>query len=243
MKVKIFFLTVISFFLALYLHQNYARIYNRSESILPSIAWNQPVLFKNSNFQNTAKYVALGDSLTVGFGSNDIAMTYPYFYAQNLSKQMSVLLTNFGVRGATSSDLINTQLGEAVREKPNYISLLIGINDVHNFTSEKKFKEDFDHITSVLIAQTDAKIILLNIPYLGSKNLILFPFNIYFDYKTRQFNGIISKIAKAKNLTLIDIYTPTKKIFSDEPDFYSSDGFHPSGEGYILWGNLLSGIK
>lgn len=243
MEKKIIILSAIFFVLAFYLHQNYARIYNRNELLLPQITWSGPVFFKNSNFQNTVEYIALGDSLTVGFGSNAISQTYPFIFAQNLSKHMSVSLVNLAVRGATSSDLINNQLREVVREKPNYITLLIGINDIHNFTSPEKFQEEINYITSVLAEQTDAKIIILNIPYLGSKNLILFPYDLYFDYRTIQFNKILSKIAADKKFTLVDLYTPTKTLFSNQPDFYSSDNFHPSGNGYILWGNLLSGIK
>lgn len=242
-RIRIFVILILFLVLAIYLNRSYARIYDRNEAILPSISWNNPILFKNPNFQNTVKYISLGDSLTIGFGSNDIQQTYPYILARNLSKNMSVSLFNFAERGATSSDLINSQLEKAVLEQPNYISIFIGINDVHNLTAINKFEEDLSYIIAILTEKTPAKILILNIPYLGSKRLILFPYNIYFDYRTVQFNKIILKIASEKNLTLVDLYTPTKQVFSNEPNFYSYDNFHPSGNGYILWGQLLSDIK
>lgn len=243
MDKKFIILAIILSIVAIYLQRGYARIYDRNESVLPLLSWNKPILFKNSNFQNSIKYVSLGDSLTVGVGSNNITQTYPYIFAQSLSKFMSVSLVNLAIRGATSSDVINSQLEKAVAENPNYVSLFIGVNDVYGFKSNKEFEENFDRITTVLINNTQAKIIILNIPYLGSDSLIVFPYNNIFNYRVQQFNKIISKTSSEKNIILIDLYTPTKEIFSKQSNFYSSDNFHPSADGYLLWETLLSNIK
>lgn len=243
MNKKLIILVIILSALVIYLQQSYARIYNRNETVLTSPSWTKPQLFRNPNFQNTIKYVAMGDSLTVGLGSNKITQTYPFIFAQSLSKNMSVSLVDLAIRGATSTDLINLQLDKAIVENPNYVSLFIGINDVHSLMTNKKFEDNINYITTILMEKTPAKIIILNIPYLGSKDLILFPYNIFFDYRTQEFNKILSKITSEKNLTLIDLYTPTKEIFSKQPNFYSFDNFHPSGDGYMLWGSLLTDMK
>lgn len=243
MNKKFIILAVILSIIVIYLQRGYARIYDRDETVLPLLSWNKPILFKNSNFQNSIKYVSLGDSLTVGVGSNNIAQTYPYIFAENLSRFMSVSLVNLAIRGATSSDVINSQLEKAIAENPNYVSLLIGVNDVYGFESNGEFEKNFDRITTVLIKNTQAKIIILNIPYLGSDSLIVFPYNNIFNYRVLQFNKIISKISSEKNLILIDLYAPTKDIFSKKSNFYSSDNFHPSANGYLHWGTLLSNIQ
>lgn len=193
----------------------------------------------NLNSTNKIIYVALGDSLSSGVGSDDYKKTITYIFADNLSKTTSVGFINLAVSGATTSDLIKNQLSEAINLNPDYITLFIGTNDIHNLVSSKKFEENINVILEKLTKETRAKIVVFNLPYLESDNLILPPYDLFFDARTKEFNSVLEKICKDKNLTLVDLYTPTKKVFSKNKDFYSEDGFHPSSEGYLLWGTLL----
>lgn len=243
MKKKLIIFFILALGVSLYLNRSYARIYDRNEINITQINWPQQISFPNPNFQNNIKYVALGDSLTNGVGSDNINNTLVFIFAQKLSQNMSVSLINLAVNGVTTDDLIKFQLNKAIEKKPNYVTLFIGINDIHNHISVKKFQQNMDLILNRLTRETEGRIIVFNLPYLGSGNLILPPFNIFFDYKTKQFNQVISRIVSEKNITLVDIYTPTKETFSKKSSFYSSDEFHPSKDGYIFWGSLLQGIQ
>lgn len=236
---RLIIIVIVLSFLAVYLQKSYARIYNRQEPNISALSWYSPINIKNSNFQNTVKYVAIGDSLTFGVGSNDMKKTLPYIFADKVSKQMSVTFVNLAVTGATTNNVIYNQLSETKLQKPNYVTIFIGINDLHSLTSPLTFKMNMDYIINFLKEQTQAKIIMFNIPYLGSNNLVLFPYNVLIDYQTNQYNKILKDISKQNNITLIDIYTPTKNNFSKQSNFYSSDNFHPSAQGYVLWGSLI----
>ncbi len=225
--------------LAIYLNRSYARIYEHNGYNLTNPKNQSMTNFKNPNFQNIVKYVAMGDSLSAGVGSEKQEETLPYIFAQKLSQNMSVNMVNLAVSGATSKDLIDNQLQKAIEEKPNYITLFIGTNDVHDMMPEEDFHKNLNFILDELTKKTSAKIIVLNLAYLGSDQIILPPYNTYFDLRTRQFNNIIEKESKARDLTLINLYTPTKNKFSKEAGFYSEDQFHPSGKGYIMWGSLF----
>lgn len=240
MKSKWIILFVLGIIFAIYLQQSYARIYNRVEPNIASLNWSMPIFFKNPTFQTSVKYAALGDSLSFGVGSNDMKKTLPYMFADKLSKQMSVTLYNFSISGATTNDVINNQLNKAAAQRPNYITLLIGTNDLHALTPSSIFEKNMKQIIDYLKNQTAAKIIIFNIPYLGSNSLVLFPYNGFLDYQINQYNNIIADLCKKNKITLIDLYTPTKNQFSKESFFYSSDNFHPSAEGYSLWGTLIT---
>ncbi len=240
MKKNLIIFFILVFIISLYLNLSYGRIYDRSETKLIRINWPEQISFKNPNFQNSIKYVALGDSLTRGVGSSNINDTLAFVFAQKLSQKMSVSLANLAVSGATTDDLISYQLDKAVKENPNYITLFIGTNDIHNLTSASKFDENMNYIINTLRKISSAKIIVFNIPYLGSKSLILFPYNLLLDYQIKQYNKILANLCENNNITLIDIYNPTKEKFSKQSNFYSSDNFHPSAEGYLLWGTLIS---
>jgi lysophospholipase L1-like esterase len=89
-----------------------------------------------------------------------------------------------------------------------------------------------------LLAKTKAQIIVINLPYLGSKDIVYPPFNFLLNFRTKQFNDIISSLAHGDRVKLIDLYNGNQK-FLQNSKFYSSDQFHPSNEGYMLWSQLI----
>lgn len=187
------------------------------------------------------KYIALGDSLSAGVGSNDPQKTFVYQFAQNLLKKYSpVEVIDLAQPGATTSDLIETHLPQTIIIKPDYITLLIGINDIHNKSSLENFRKNYSYIINQLTTQTKARITLINLPYLGSDKIAHFPFNILLNFRTRQFNNIINSLARENNLKVVDLYNGTRQQFVNNQNLYSTDLFHPSGEGYILWSKLIN---
>ncbi len=233
----IFLILVIGIFF--YLNRSYARIYDRDESRISNISWTYPITITNPSFQNKVKYVSIGDSLAMGIGSKDATKTLPFIVANKLSQRMSVTLVNIAVIGATSDEVLLDQLNNTITQKPDYITLFLGTNDIHNLIPSSKFEENMNYIIKMLANKTSAKIIVFNIPYLGLNNLILFPYNLLFDYQIKQYNRVLTRISEANKIILIDLYNPTKDNFSKQPNFYSNDNFHPSEEGYLLWGTLV----
>ena len=127
----------------------------------------------------------------------------------------------------------------SVEDKPDIVTLLIGVNDVRENISEKEFKGNYTYIVNELVKNTNAKIYLISIPFIGSNTLYLPPYNIYFKNRTIEFNNIIKEIAKENNLTYIDIATPTEQIFKKDGLYYSVDSLHPSKEGYKILEQII----
>jgi len=243
MKVKylIIIIAIIFALTLIYLNRSYAYIYNRiDKSNLQNPNMQQSYLLEAKN-QNSKiiNYVALGDSLTAGVGSTDYKQTLPYLLAENLSQKGAVNLNNLAVPGAKTKDVIAYQLNQAIALNPDYITLLVGVNDVHGLVSLKKFQTEFQKIIDQLSTKTKAKIIIINIPYLGTSNLILPPYNWYFDKMTKNFNEAIKQTAAKKSLYYIDLYSQTKDSFAKNKKLYSSDFFHPSNEGYKIWAQII----
>lgn len=233
---------VIIFLIVGYLYFAYARIYNYiGEKKLSNPITPKTYLLGNTKSKVIIKYVALGDSLTAGVGSSNDNNTFPFIIAQKLVRNNNeVLLINLGEPGATTVEVISRQLSQAIKENPDYITLLIGINDMHNFQSLSRFQINFQFIVSELKERTHAKITVINIPYLGSDMLIYPPYNFIFELRTKQFNEIINKISLEKNVKYVDLYSQTNQLFKKNNRLYSSDQFHPSSEGYKLWGELIN---
>ncbi len=180
------------------------------------------------------KYVALGDSLTAGVGASDYQNSYPYLLAQKLSAQNNVELWNFSQSGARSDDVLTKQLPQALSAKPNLVTLFIGINDIHGLKSLTEFKNNYNQIVSAL-QKNGAKVYLLSIPYLGSDKIVLFPYNLIWAARTKQFNEAIKKAALEYRAVYIDLYPLTKSA-----QFYSADQFHPSDQGYKEWLKVIN---
>ncbi len=183
-------------------------------------------------------YVSLGDSLTAGVGVDDYTESYPYLLAQKLSKTEKVSLMNFSYPGAKTADVIAV-LPDAVASDPQIVTLLIGVNDIHAKVPVTTFEQRYRTVVDTLTKETDAKIYLISIPYIGSNTLLLPPFDSYFRYKTGEFNEVIRRIAAEYKVPYIDIATPTQVAFEKDGPLYAADSFHPSAAGYKLWSDII----
>lgn len=241
-KIYLILLAALLVLVVTYLYFSYSRIYNFVQDKSLSTPFIQTNFTLNSNQSGQIKYVALGDSLSAGLGSTDSQKTLVYQVAQKLASQSAqVQVINLSYSGATIDDLIQDQLDRAIQEQPDVITILIGTNDVHAKKSPDVFMVQLQMVLDKLTSQTKAKIIVINIPYLGSEKLILPPYNSIIDMRIRQYNKGIAKIAVGQRIKLVDLYGLSYQKFAQNPDlYYSKDQFHPSGEGYLLWGEFIN---
>lgn len=241
--VKLFILLMLVFS---YLLFSYVRFYHFiGDTDLKSPYLQNSLVIQNQNAKGVVKYVALGDSLSAGVGSSTIEETFVYQFALNLSKKYAkIQLVNLAWPGDTSAEVIKNQLPRALSEKPDYVTLLIGTNDVHNKITTSDFNQKYTFILNELLAKTSAKITVLNIPYLGSSKIVYPPFNFLLDFRIKQFNkiilNIVANIPIKERVRFIDLYKSTYAVSSHNTNYYSSDLFHPSETGYKIWGEIIN---
>ncbi|MDO8498387.1 MAG: SGNH/GDSL hydrolase family protein [bacterium] len=229
-------LLVLFIILSVYLNRAYAHIYAMmGDHNLPNPTTQKNITFPHKSSTPTLKYVALGDSLSAGVGSSSFKDSFPYLRAEKLARKNSVTLVNLALPGVQSADVLRNQVSLAILEDPQEITLFVGINDLHNLQSPEDFGKTYRQIILELKNKTSAQITLINLPNLGSDMLLYPPYNFLFDFRTRQFNKVITEIGQEENLKVIDLYDFTKEIVSKNADFYSVDEFHPSASGYKLW--------
>lgn len=224
----------------LYLWLSYAYIYYKIGSIaLPATDTIYSYTINPVNSEKSLTYTAIGDSLTAGVGVENYAQSYPYVLAQKLSAVTGNLtLKDFSYPGAKTSNIINDLLIPAIASKPDVITILIGTNDIHGRVSSEVFEENYIKILEQIQSQTNAKIYLISIPYLGSNALLLPPYNYYFHYRVNQYNTIIKSLAQTYNIDYIDLASPTVEL-SQHNTYYAADLFHPNAQIYELWANII----
>lgn len=162
--------------------------------------------------------LALGDSLTAGYGlSADAA--YPAKLEQILlSNGYPYRVRNAGVSGDTSSTLLaRTDWILSDSEIPEFVLLCIGGNDGLQGLDVNEMEKN--------IASVVAKIQEKNIPVvlLGMQ----MPANLGFQYRSR-FDAVFPRVAKEKS---IPFYPFLLEGIARDPEWNLPDGIHPNEKG------------
>lgn len=225
-----------------YLNRSYAHIYAKIGAAKLESPEQGGIYMINDNLKADpdSVYVALGDSLTAGAGADLPEEALPYLLAQNFGTgDKQIILKNLAVPGARTSDIINVFLSKAIEVQPDVVTLLIGVNDIHNQVSAAQFRKNYEEILSRLSKETEAKVYVVNIPFIGASDLMLPPYQYLFDSRTKEFNRIIKEVANQYQIKYIDLYSPTVNLFKQSGAHYSRDSFHPSPAGYKIWAEII----
>ena len=179
-------------------------------------------------------YVALGDSTGSGFGARSGGYVARLF-TRLLEHRPSSELENLCVSGSTTEDVLRGQLQPGVDKSPDLVTLGIGINDIGHGFSIDQFAKNYDQILSTLKENTEAEIVVTNIPDISSAPRIPAAMRAQYQRQIEQFNQRLEEIARRHEVTIFDVFTITRRELPSHPEYFSSDGFHPSDAGYEMW--------
>jgi acyl-CoA thioesterase-1 len=183
-------------------------------------------------------YVALGDSTGAGIGARDGGYVARLFkrivYARPDSR-----LTNLCFSGATTADVLRDQMNRAKSAAPNLVTVGIGINDIGHGIGLEQFEKNYEEIVSTLVTETNARIVVSNLPDISSAPRIPQLLRSEYHQQIVLFNQKLEEIASRHGATVFDVYSVTHKQLPSHPEYFSSDGFHPSDKGYELWAEAM----
>jgi lysophospholipase L1-like esterase len=183
-------------------------------------------------------YVALGDSTGAGVGAQNGGYVARLF-TRVLAARPRSKLTNLCLSGATTEDVVRAQLDRAIKAEPDLVTLGIGINDIGQGVSLESFAVNYETIVSRLTTETDAPLILTNIPDTSTAPRIPEVLRPEINSRILIFNEKIFEIALRHGATVFDIYSVTHEMLADHPEYFSADGFHPSDAGYEVWAQSM----
>lgn len=126
------------------------------------------------------KIAALGDSITTGFNTGGFFDQKELSWStgrdqrveshvKRLTQRFTVVQgRNFAVAGAKVNDVLTRQLANAVVYQPDYVTVMIGANDVCGQTPLTQFENDVEIILATLTTRLpNVKIQMVPIPDLG----------------------------------------------------------------------------
>jgi acyl-CoA thioesterase-1 len=197
--------------------------------------------FKNMD-EGVVKYIALGDSYTIGTGAN-ANEAWPVLLTKHLNDAgiKTELVANPSKNGFSTQNLIDMELPVFDKSGATFVTLLIGVNDwvreVNATTYTKNLIFILDHVQKKLPNKNN--ILLITIPDFG-----VTPQGAYFSNDRdvskgiTEFNNIIKAEAKKRGLPLVDIFEISKQM-KDNTELTAKDGLHPSAKEYALWETLI----
>lgn len=182
-------------------------------------------------------YSALGDSTGVGVGASQGGYVARLF---NRIKEVrpGSKLTNVCVSGATTEDVLRSQVEPALGARPTLITLGIGINDVGRGMSTETFARNYEAIIRRL-KTANVPIVVTNIPDVSLAPVVPPGARSEAARRITLFNQSISEIASRHGLLVVDAFKATRETIPSHPEFFSDDGFHPSDAGYEYWAEAM----
>ncbi len=188
------------------------------------------------------KYLPLGDSYTIGESVDENFRWTNLLIKDLINSGVQIrIVENPAVTGYTTTDLIEKQLPVFRKMRPEFSSLLIGVNDWVQEVSTGKFRDNFRFILSemLLILGGAEKMFTISIPdfsktpegYKYSKGRCI-------NSGLIEFNRIINEESEKMNIAFVDIFDISIQA-ELIPELTANDGLHPSAIQYELWARRI----
>ena len=186
------------------------------------------------------RYVALGDSYTIGT-SVETSERFPEQLVRAESRLE--LVANLGVNGYTSADLIRDELPALTGLAPEFVTLLIGVNDVVQDVPAATYEANVVEILDVLLAAlAQDRIVAVAIP-----DYTVTPAGADYGDPIAKHDAIVdanetmARLARERGIAFVDIFDISERAAHDRT-LVAGDGLHPSGTQYALWVGRLTPV-
>ena len=180
------------------------------------------------------RYVALGDSYTIGTSVTE-ADRWPNQLVARFGELE--LVGNPAVNGYTSSDVIIDELPQLDALRPEFVTLLIGVNDVVQGVPDSQYAGNVAVILEELLTRLPADRILC----VATPDYTVTPRGASFGDPAQQSDGIVRvnailrEACEQRGLSFVPEIFEISLAALEDPSLVADDGLHPSGKQYALW--------
>lgn len=182
-------------------------------------------------------YIALGDSTGVGLGARNGGGYVERLFTKMRREYPDARLINLSEVGATAIDMLHKQMPLVMDDHPTIITIGIGANDVMAGVDEEAFNNAYEGIIANA-KKTGATVAVMTIPDITASPAMAALNRSDVVSRIDKFNRRIEETAARNDLLLVDLYHVDAKKGETDLNFFSSDGLHPSDEGYAFWAEI-----
>lgn len=183
-------------------------------------------------------YVAIGDSTGIGLGARDGGGYVDRLFARIDQKRSGSQLINLCSPGATTADVVSKQVSRLADTRATLVTVCVGANDLLRGVGETQFVENYEALVASL--KRSARLVTVaNLPDIASAPAMRGAAGEAIRPRLERFNKAIEDVARLHGVAVIDLYELSRGAVSSRPDFFSSDGLHPSDSGYAHWAEAM----
>lgn len=182
---------------------------------------------------NPVNVLVLGDSTAAGVGAATQSDALCGNLARNIRDRFSrgTRWRAVGRNGATARDIITDYLHEAAEHETDLVFLTIGANDALGLRSRGAFRRDVAEIVeSMKQAHPSALVLVSLMPRFDRFAALPQPVK----WNLALHSTSLDDAARAGVAAMPDVFAIPKPI-PYTPEFWATDRFHPSAEGYRQW--------
>ncbi len=179
------------------------------------------------------RYVALGDSYTIGTSVPERERWPNQLVAVEPRLE---LVANLAVNGFTSRDVIEVELPRLDALRPDFVTVLIGVNDVVQGVPAETYRVNVVRILEDAVKRVGPRRVLV----VTTPDYTVTPAGSDYGDPVQQAagirgnNAILAEVAGALGIVTVDIHDISLEASTD-PTLVAFDGLHPSGAQYARW--------
>jgi len=188
------------------------------------------------------RFLALGDSYTIGEGVSDDERWPNHLVSMLRARGVEIDAPHIIARTAWTTD----ELQDAIdAEKPRgpfeLVTLMIGVNDQYRSRPVSSFEPEFQALVKRSIGfagKKPGRVIAISIPDWGATPYARGRDGNAIAKEIADYNGAARAIAEKAGVAWIDV-TEMSRAMLDDSTLVAVDGLHPTGEMYRRWAEAI----
>jgi lysophospholipase L1-like esterase len=207
---------------------------------IPSGAPAAPAASGYPDKSTSIRYLALGDSFTIGTGSGPDLAFPARLAARWQALGVAVTLLNPAVNGYTSRKILDTEAPQLAPFAPSFVTLAAGANDIVQGRTPEQYRTDVRALISAVLAAGVAPSRLVALPqpdWAVSPASVSFGDPASLHGQIVAFNAILRDEALAVGGRYVDLFP---LMMSEAKDAQlAPDGLHPNAACHDAWAQAL----
>lgn len=195
----------------------------------------------NGGETGTMRFLALGDSYTIGEGVPEAERWPVQLVAMIRERGVSVADPQIIARTGWTTDELSAAIDARDPQGPyELVSLLIGVNNQYRGRDTANYRAEFGDLLrrAIGFAGDDAsRVVVLSIPDWGVTIFAEGRDRAAIAAEIDAYNAINREETERAGARYVDV-TAQSRDAGAHPDFLADDGLHPSGRSYTEWARL-----
>ena len=187
---------------------------------------------------NQFQLLAIGDSIIAGVGASELSKALVGQTAEALAASLNCRISwqAIGCSGYDASDILEHLVPKLPGQAFDFVIVSVGVNDITGLTRVRTWKRNLSKLLRELNNHSpQARIAIAGSPPMHRFPLLPQPLRATFGMRARTLDKATREVIAAHQQS---VHVPLD--FEPGPEQFSDDGYHPSEESYVAFGQHMA---